>query len=282
MKTRFLEHGQPALAAALAAVVALLASWQAPAYAVPPANDDLTGFEVVDVPTTLTVDTSQATAAPDDGDCVHGRSVWYRVRPGTAGRVRVSTLGSDYDTVLALFEGRRNDRTLLRCNDDRLGLDSAVGARLEADRSYWIAISSCCSDRARHGGQAVLRLFRHDGPPSTTVAVDSVESGGTSGRLLVAGTITCTSPSLVETYLAASQRVGTGVARGDGFTFTEVCTEQPTAWRSRVDSDTGWAFQPGTVRLDLESWVSNGFGFATVEQELTEEAVDNPLGVQPR
>ena len=264
------------MTALIATVAGAITLAGAPAQAAAPPNDTIGGAETISVPTTISIDTTEATASPEDGDCVFGSSVWYRLRPTTTGRVRMSTVGSDYDTVLTLFEGPRNRRTFLRCNDDAAGLASAMRPRLEQDRTYWIAISSCCGRRA-DGGDAILRVFRRSTTPSVSVTVDTVESGGTSGRLLVSGTVTCASdPAVVETRVAASQRVGAGVARGARRANTALCTDDPTPWGLRIDSTTGWAFQPGPVFLEVVARASDGFSRASDREELIMEAVDNP------
>jgi hypothetical protein len=106
-----------------------------PAYAAPPANDDIAGaVPVTAVPFVAEVDTSEASAVRSDGECVGGGSVWYRYRPTATARLRAVTVGSDYDTVLAVFQGPRDARRLVACNDDAVDLDSALEMRFQAGR----------------------------------------------------------------------------------------------------------------------------------------------------
>jgi hypothetical protein len=274
MKTR--RHHR--LAGAVSAVL-LVAAASAPAHAAPPANDSIsTPTEITAIPSEFTQDTSEATAERSDGPCVAGRSVWYRYRPQTPQRVRAVTVGSDYDTVLTVFRGPRNDRTRIACNDDRAGLASAVSVRFVAGERYWIAVSSCCSRRSLRGGQAVLTLYRPVGPADVSITLDTVESGGTSGRLLLTGTATCATPSYVEMEVTVSQRVGDAVARGWDFPWMNACTDEPAEWQGAIDSDTGWAFQEGMAVVELRAYSTDGFDFATDELNDSFEVTDNPAG----
>ena len=276
MNHRILRRSRIAATAAVVAVASVLTSVSTPAHAAPPANDRIADAQTVSVPSTIHTDTREATHSRSDGRCVFGASVWYRLRPTTTGRVRITTIGSDYDTVLTVFEGPRNGRAFLQCSDDAAGLASAVRPRLVKGRTYWIAISRCCRARS-HGGAAVLNVFQQSVPPSVSVTVEKVESGAVSGRLLVSGTLTCGTDSVADTYLQVSQRVGDGVARSEDGTYNVLCTPgEPAPWQLRLDSYTGWAFQPGPVLLDLAAQSDDGFSRARYEEELIRDAVDNP------
>jgi hypothetical protein len=250
------------LATALLAVVAL----EVPALAAPPANNSIASATPLGAPPArFDVDTRQATASPTDGSCVHGRSVWFRTRPGVTRTVRLSTIGSDYDTVLAVFRGTRTNRTRIACADDSFedGDAAATQVRFVAGKTYWVAASACCS-RSAPGGQLVLNTFL---PTATglTASVVSVETGAISGRLLVRGTARCTTPSELELELSASQRVGgANVASGEGYS-SDLCGRQSSNWTATLDSFTGWAFQPGTASVTLSAFASDGFGFADME-----------------
>jgi hypothetical protein len=258
------------LVGALAAATAVV-----PASAAPPANDSIASPRVVpSIPFRAVQDTRQATSSPSDGGCVGGSSVWYRFRPATTGWARVVTIGSDYDTWVSVFRGPRNNRTEVACNDDAAGLQSAVGLRFEAGRTYWVAVSACCDSTAR-GGTAVVRLYRPR-PAGVDVAVTGVESGAVSGRLFVEGTLTCSTPSLGPVEVYVSQRVGTVVARGGGYAVVDECTLTPSTWRARVDSETAHAFQPGRVAVDLTAYSVDGFTTVTEQMSMVEDVADNP------
>ena len=71
-----------------------------------PANDDIASATVIrklpfaDGP----LDTTEATTAPDDPDCVgNGPTVWYAFTPAADAFVLADTFGSDYDTTLSAY-----------------------------------------------------------------------------------------------------------------------------------------------------------------------------------
>lgn len=233
-----------------------------PASAAPPRNDSIATPTVVrSIPSTFVQDTSEATASASDGPCVNGASVWYRFRPTTTASTRVVTIGSDYDTVLAVFRGSRTNRTLVACNDDAAGLASATRHRFTAGRTYWIAVSACCN-RAASGGHTVLTLYPNR-RNSVTTTITSAETGGISGALFVSGTVRCATPSVAYVEVLASQRVGANVARGYGFEAVQGCTSAGTPFRVWTDSETGWAFQPGTAAV--QSFTSAEDGFSAIQ-----------------
>jgi len=266
------------MAATSAALTVVVLAPAAPVQAAPPPNDGTTkAVEITTVPDTLLADTREATADRVDRDCVLGRSVWYRYSPPATARVKMVTIGSSFDTVLAVYQGRTSPTTLLACNDDAAGLASAVRPLLTAGRQYWIAASSCCGRPSARGGDLVLRLYR-GGTPAIQVTVDSAEAGAVSGRLRVHGTITCATPSVTYVELEISQLVGENVARGRRLIEVDECLSEPTEWTARVDSDTGWAFQPGTVAADAYAEGHDGFSGVSTNVETNLPVTVDPVG----
>lgn len=266
---------------ALGAAVGLSATLLATsAHADPPTNDNPSraATEVTTLPALFEADTREATNDPVDRSCVYRRSVWYRYSPTESSRVRITTIGSNYDTVLAVYRGDRSPRTRLSCNDDAAGLQSAVRPRLIAGEQYWIAASTCCGSRASRGGDLTLRLSRGAVPPAVITDVVGATAGGVSGRLRVSGTVTCAVPSVAQIYLAASQRVDGAVARGSSYRFIAVCSSEPTDWSARVDSETAWAFRAGMAALDVESDAYDGFTGASSVLETNVDVTDFALG----
>jgi hypothetical protein len=252
----------------LAAALLMIAALEVPAWAAPPRNDAISSATPLGAPPHMFVeDTRQATASTADGRCVLGRSVWFRVRRVTTRTIRLSTLGSDYDTMLAVFRGPRTNRTLIRCVDDTFedSFAEATQVRFVAGNTYWVAVSACCGRSGVDGGRMVLNTFL---PAAARVSatVDSVETGAISGRLLLTGTVHCNTPSEFEVDLAASQRVagGANVARGEGFVSGTCGPEEDSTWTASLDSDSGWAFQTGTVAVDLSGFGDDGFSFVGI------------------
>jgi len=263
----------------LAGVALLAGALAVPAEAAPPPNDAITSpTAVTTVPATFRQDTTGATASAADGRCVKGHSIWYRYRPTASTTARVVTVGSDYDTVLAVFHGPRDHRVLAACNDDGVGYASAVRLRFEAGTTYWIALSSCCSRSGSAGGNSVLTFYRNR-EARVTSTVDSVRSGGVSGRLIVSGTVRCNTPSYVELQVAARQRLDQVVARGFGYGEAPSCTRRDTPWVVRIDSDTDWAFRAGSpVALEMDGYLTDGFASMSFHEERTMVPTDEPAG----
>ncbi len=251
------------------ATTLLVVAPQAPASAAPPSNDSITkALPLGSAPRTFDLNTSQATSSRGDGECVAGASVWFSARPSVTRTVRLSTLGSDYDTVLTVFRGTRTDRTPIACVDDSFDSTpaSAKQVRMVAGTTYWIAVSACCNRSAR-GGHLLLRTSA-PAPAGLTVGVDSVKTGGISGQLVVEGTAQCATPSEVFVGATVAQRVngGTNVARGSNASFGLCEPGDEVAWTIRIDSDTGWAFQPGDLRMTTSGAAWDGFGYDEVPE----------------
>jgi hypothetical protein len=71
------------------------------------------------------------------------RSVWYRFTAPATGWLRVSTEGSDYDTVVAVFGGTEcGALSLASCNDDHIGFTSLATAWVDQGQSYFIVVVS--------------------------------------------------------------------------------------------------------------------------------------------
>jgi hypothetical protein len=125
----------------------------------PPSNDDIlsaTDIALVSEIFDDNVDTTTATTVPaPDGDpepmvmndCnsnLGERSVWYHYQPTTDINLYVDTIGSDYDTILAVWEGSPGNLTLVACNDDNdratTGLASKLGFFAKGGVSYYIEV----------------------------------------------------------------------------------------------------------------------------------------------
>jgi hypothetical protein len=97
----------------------------ASALAAPPANDNFADAAILDGDSgTLSMVTTGATFEPGEPHAINqfdGASVWFTWQPGSDGQVGFDTLGSSYDTVLAIYQGDAlTSLTLIRANDDRL------------------------------------------------------------------------------------------------------------------------------------------------------------------
>jgi hypothetical protein len=143
-----------------------------------PANDDFDNAIVVTHPGfTSSVNTTDATTAADDPvpSCANGGqgpTVWYAYTPSSGKRIEINTVGSDYDTDLAIYTGSRGDLTEVLCNDDAGdGVQSKVVLDAVARETYYIMVGAFASGS---GGNLVFNLvnpsaevfrttFFHDG-----------------------------------------------------------------------------------------------------------------------
>ena len=74
------------------------------------------------------------------------RSVWYRFTPLGPGTLRLSTLGSEYDTIAAVWaeaEGGGLDSKVVKWNDNTgTKRHSSLSASLQGGKTYWIEVVS--------------------------------------------------------------------------------------------------------------------------------------------
>jgi hypothetical protein len=115
-----------------------------------PANDDFIAATVLDgVAAGDVVDTSRATVEPGEPNHVPngtgGASVWWRWAAPFAQTVVLSTEGSSFDTVLAVYTGtsvaRVSELTLLAADDDGgASHTSRLTFNAAANRTYYIAV----------------------------------------------------------------------------------------------------------------------------------------------
>jgi uncharacterized repeat protein (TIGR01451 family) len=139
------------------------------ATATPPANDDFANAAVIDAPAyRATEDTGSATNQPEDPlqPCTTGgpqqnyRSVWFRYTPATTVLLNVSTLGSDYDTVLSVHSGTWPGLVDVACNDNIQSV-SSLQSRLvftaTADITYYLEVTS----RTPGSGDLVFQVNEH-------------------------------------------------------------------------------------------------------------------------
>ena len=88
-----------------------------------PPNDDFANATAITLPYEGSLDVSGATVAADDppmgcGDGQNQRTVWYRFTAPGDGFITLNTAGSDYDTVLSVWQGPRGSLVSRGCNDD--------------------------------------------------------------------------------------------------------------------------------------------------------------------
>ncbi len=124
------------------------------AIAVPPANNDFEKRSVL-TGTNLTASGSTLNANKQAGEPAHagnagGRSVWWTWTAPANGRLQVSTTGSAFDTLLAVYTGSAiNALTLAAQNDNATvsGVNSLVAFSVTAGTAYQIALDGFAAAR---------------------------------------------------------------------------------------------------------------------------------------
>ncbi len=111
-------------------------------------------------------------------------TVWYRVTPTTSGRMLISTHGSSYDTVLAVWTGTQGGLTNQACNDNFNGAQSEVQVEVSAGVTYFIEVASPSTVPS---GTLVLSVFQPAqddfngavtlAPQPSTVSLDTSTTG---------------------------------------------------------------------------------------------------------
>jgi len=257
LSARIARMTQVFLLAVLAVAVSGTTAWAASA------NDDIGGAVVISgLPFTHQVNTAEATVAPGDPptSCFGPTAtVWYTLTAEEATRVQVDTVGSDYDTTLAVFTGTPNQLTEVTCNDDASGLQSVVRFDATAGTQYFIMAGTCCGGgTVGPGGNLVLNASV--APPSPTIDVTLAGQGVVTreGQATISGTVTCNVEGAAYVNVELVQRFGRLVARGSNG-VSVACGPTPTEWSVQVDSFTGVVFGPGPVQATVSAAVCNPF-----------------------
>jgi hypothetical protein len=141
----------------------------------PPANDIFASAIALPAGTTRAVTfgastepgeptTVDATCGPSGG--VIGRTVWYTLTPTSNGIVTLDTIGSDFDTVLAVYTGSAvNALTRLACNDDAVNQQSQVTVPVMAGTPYRVQVGGLNGA----AGNLVLNVPTIPGPGGTVL-----------------------------------------------------------------------------------------------------------------
>jgi hypothetical protein len=108
-----------------------------------PANDQCSGAMAISG--SGYTNTQSTTSATSTGDpvpsCVSGfgKGVWYKYTPASGGRMVVDTMGSDFDTGLAIYTGTCGSLTQVACDDESGGnRTSLITSAVTAGTTYYI------------------------------------------------------------------------------------------------------------------------------------------------
>lgn len=149
------------LAGAAAATLSLALA--AVALAAAPRNDSFRNAREIALPSITTgtvIDATRERGEPPHSESTNRRTVWYRLRPRSAGPIALNTCSTTFDTVLAVYEGR-SVRALneVASNDDFCG---SLGSRVSFDavggRTYRVAVSVFDDARVGRGRFELVAL----------------------------------------------------------------------------------------------------------------------------
>jgi hypothetical protein len=260
--------------------VTVVVSAGGPASASPPSNDvEARAIGVDTVPFTHSVDTSDANA---DGPrfCSSHASVFYTFTPSANVRVQVDTLGSDYDTTLAIYTRDDAGKVVqIGCDDDRFGDASGLRLRAVAGTTYVVMVSRCCGSPregrpGRSGGPLELTVTKFSSASlEATLKVDRGTVDPNTGVATISGTITCTKRSIVYAEGVLRQlRQEVFVARGYWYADIACTPDAPVPWSMDVDTETSVVFGAGPAtsrRYYLEAYAGWHSWFAAYEEEVS-------------
>ena len=155
---------------------------------------------VLGLPYTDNLNTAGATTATSDPvfpctRAVNKNTVWYRYTPSASMPVTISTAGSDYDTVLGVWQGSKGNLVSVACNDDYGSLkQSQVTVFLTGGVAYSIEVASYYAG----GGNLVLNAT------SAALKATYPSQGGYDGWILkststsnLGGTFNATNPTFL-------------------------------------------------------------------------------------
>lgn len=79
--------------------------------------------------------------AGEPSPCDTGATIWYVYPTAYEQDIRADTIGSSFDTVLAVYQGSSlSELTLVTCNDDAVGLQSQVQFRTIPGMTYYFQL----------------------------------------------------------------------------------------------------------------------------------------------
>jgi Ca2+-binding RTX toxin-like protein len=247
----------------VAVVAGFVAVTAAPSWAAPPSNDNFANAQTHTTSFTdslsnvdATVETGEPTAlvCVSQADPDIGNTVWYGLTISAGTEVSADTLGSDFDTVLAVYTGANlTSLTEVGCNDDdddATDLTSKVTFTASASTTYWIQAGGYHGFSSASSGNLDLNVVVTP-PAAADVSValsdsaDPVSLGGAN-----------------VTYTAAVANTGTAGATG-----VSVATTLSGASSSIVSSSTSQgscSTASSTVTCSLGSLAASGTATITV------------------
>jgi formylglycine-generating enzyme required for sulfatase activity len=137
-----------------------------------PANDDFANAAQI-LGSTASASANSTSATAESGEPNHAgseaaKSVWWSWIAPTSGPVRITTAGSNFDTVLAVYTGTNLYSLLeIAANDDANGLSqSSLEFEAVAGTTYWIAVDGFGGE----SGNVLVSLTQSETPSNDSFA----------------------------------------------------------------------------------------------------------------
>jgi hypothetical protein len=226
-----------------------------------PANDDIANATpITSLPFDDTLDTTDATMAPDDPDCFgNGPTVWYVFTPSEDINVLADAqANTDYDSTLSVYTGSPGALTQIACSDDRVIFEATAGT------TYWFMVGSWFSGS---GGNLV---FHAEVAPPTLELDIAVNATGVvdskTGVARVSGTVRCNTESTIDFIGGSLQQRRGNKAISQGFSVPSfACTPPLASWS---DTTAIGPFKSGTaVVIDLVVCGFNSISYTCSEPQ---------------
>lgn len=220
-----------------------------------PVNDAFASATVIDLTTALpasfpvVLTGSNAGATKEPGEPAHagdggGRSVWWRWTAPSSGSVSLTTLGSRYDTTLAVYTGASvGALTTVASNNDAQGTTvrtSALTFSASAGVTYHFAVDGAAGD----AGPLALNFAFAAGataPPSLRIAPTGVS---VSTGAEVTFSVTADRATSYQWLLNGNPIPG---ATGSSYTVSSVDSAAAGEYRVRVTNAAGTVVSPAAV-----------------------------------
>ena len=160
----------------------MTADLTAPSNVTGPANNDFANAQVLSGSTPsragdTNVGATKQTGEPNHAGNAGGASIWYRWTAPVAGPVTVDTLGSSFDTLLAVYRGSSvGSLTLVAANDNAADPTSSLTFNATAGTVYRIAVDGFNGGTGPASGTVTLHLSQGSvGGCTPSVAISAAD-----------------------------------------------------------------------------------------------------------
>jgi len=221
----------------------------------PPPNDNFANAELLAV-NTGTVSGSNIRATAEVDEPAHGAfgptaSVWYEWTPTVSGLARIDTFGSDFDTLLAAYQGTAVDAlgAALASNDDTNGLQSMISFEVTSGQKYRIVVDGFFTGAT---GNIVLNFgltFADISGNTHEESIEKIVAAGISLGCDATGTLYCPADQVTRGQMASLLARGFNLppATGDHFADDDGTTHEENVNRI-FEAGVTTGFTDGTFR----------------------------------